>query len=75
VTDGDGSECLLNKAFEQGDSLTSTLGKKIINEIEQLELDSSPDPRLKTAPDSSAYSTILTLGLELQKRGQHKRIF
>jgi hypothetical protein len=33
MTDGEseGSECLLDKAFEQGDGLTSTLGTKIIN--------------------------------------------
>jgi hypothetical protein len=28
------SKCLLDKAFEQGDNLTSTVGTKIINEIE-----------------------------------------
>ena len=37
--ENDGLECLLDKAFEQNNGLTSTLGTKIINEIDQLEVE------------------------------------
>jgi hypothetical protein len=40
-------------AFEQGDNLTSTVGEKIINEIEQLEVESYPHPGLRTATNLS----------------------
>jgi hypothetical protein len=38
-SEGDGLGCLLDKAFEQDNGLTFTLGTKIINEIEQLKVD------------------------------------
>jgi hypothetical protein len=57
VTDSDGSskspKCLLDKA-KQGNGLTFTLGKEIINKIEQLEVNSYADPGLKTAKPLSA---------------------
>jgi len=40
---GDGSEVLLDKAFELGDGSTPTLGEKIVNEIEQLEVKPDAD--------------------------------
>jgi len=50
---GDGSEALLNKAFEQGDGLTSTSSEKIINEIEQLEVKQEPDIYNEVTPELS----------------------
>jgi hypothetical protein len=46
---GDGSKCLVNKAFEQSDGLTSTLSEKIINKIEQLKVNPYPDSGFKSA--------------------------
>jgi hypothetical protein len=72
--EGDGLECLLDKAFEQDNGLMSTLGTKIINKIKQLKVDSYPDPNFKTASDSSAYRYFLILGLKLRNLHQDNSI-